>query len=131
MELRPGLSQQQTMKLTMTQELSQAIALLQYSSVELVDFLENKALENPLLQIKKSQRDVVRPKKKGNGKNSNDKAWIEQLSDQRFTLADHLTPQIQDLSISPKQKQLLNHYIFHLDDNGYFTWRPAGNSESI
>lgn len=122
MDLRPGLTQQQTMKLTMTQELSQAIALLQYSSLELVDFLENKALENPLLQIKKSQKEMFQPKKKGNGKSSSqDKAWIEQISDQRFTLTDHLKPQIQDLKISAKQTQLLTHYIFHLDDNGYFT----------
>ena len=39
------------LKLTMTQELSQAIALLQYSSQEISAFFEEKALENPLLQI--------------------------------------------------------------------------------
>jgi RNA polymerase sigma-54 factor len=121
MDLRPGLSQQQTLKLTMTQELSQAIALLQYSSIELVDFLENKALENPLLQIKKSGAEMYQPKKKGNGSKANDKAWIEQISDQRFTIADHLLPQIQDIKMSPKERQIVAHYIFHLDDNGYFT----------
>lgn len=48
MNLKAGLWQQQTMKLTMTQELTQAIALLQYSTQELSAFLESKALENPL-----------------------------------------------------------------------------------
>ena len=51
MNLNQGLWQQQTIKLSMTQELSQPIALLQYSSQELTEFLEEKALENPLLQI--------------------------------------------------------------------------------
>lgn len=48
MDLKAGLWQQQTLKLAMTQELTQAIALLQYSAQELSSFLENKALENPL-----------------------------------------------------------------------------------
>ena len=51
MNLNQGLWQQQTIKLSMTQELSQAIELLQYSAQELSEFLEEKALENPLLQI--------------------------------------------------------------------------------
>lgn len=50
MNLKAGLWQQQTMKLTMTQELTQAIALLQYSTQELSAFLESKALDNPLLK---------------------------------------------------------------------------------
>lgn len=35
----------------MTQELKQAIELLQYSTQELVSFLEEKAIENPLIQL--------------------------------------------------------------------------------
>ncbi|MGJ7920205.1 RNA polymerase factor sigma-54 [Neobacillus sp. LXY-4] len=127
MDLRAGLSQQQSLKLSMTQELSQAIALLQYSAIELVDFLENKALENPLLHIKSRKAEVYQPKAKGQSQKSNDKAWIEQISDQRFTLADHLFPQIQDMKMSPFQKRVVTHYIYHLDDNGYFT----GNLQDI
>ena len=44
MNLNQGLWQQQTIKLSMTQELSQAIELLQYSAQELSEFLEEKAL---------------------------------------------------------------------------------------
>ena len=51
MNVNQGLWQQQTIKVSMTQELSQAIELLQYSAQELSEFLEEKALENPLLQI--------------------------------------------------------------------------------
>lgn len=35
----------------MTQELKQAIELLQYSTQELTSFLEAKATENPLIQL--------------------------------------------------------------------------------
>ena len=47
--MKAGLFQQQTLKMAMTQELTQSIALLQYSTQELSTFLENKMLENPLL----------------------------------------------------------------------------------
>ncbi|WP_147534049.1 RNA polymerase factor sigma-54 [Bacillus marasmi] len=131
MDLRPGLSQQQTLKLSMTQELSQAIALLQYSSIELVDFLENKALENPLLQIKNTT-EVYQRKKKGNGSSTvNDKSWIEQISDQRFTLTDHLMPQILDMKTTTVKRKILAHYIYHLDDNGYFTGDLQEISEQL
>ena len=40
MNVNQGLWQQQTIKLSMTQELSQAIALLQYSAQELLNFLK-------------------------------------------------------------------------------------------
>ena len=62
MNLKPGLWQQQTVKLAMTQELKQAITLLQYSSIELHEFLENKALENPLMQIETPNVEVIDPR---------------------------------------------------------------------
>ncbi|MBP2240317.1 DNA-directed RNA polymerase specialized sigma54-like protein [Cytobacillus eiseniae] len=61
MNLQAGLWQQQTLKLTMTQELTQAIALLQYNAQELSAFLENKALENPLLQIEPGNVQAMDP----------------------------------------------------------------------
>ena len=62
MNINQGLWQQQTIKLTMTQELSQAIALLQYSSQEIAAFLEEKALENPLLQIESLKEQSMDPR---------------------------------------------------------------------
>jgi RNA polymerase sigma-54 factor len=121
MDLRAGLSQQQTLKLTMTQELSQAIQLLQYSAVELIDFLENKALENPLLKVENHNGELYRRKKNGHGPKTDEKAWIEQIGDQRFTLADHVFPQVQVMKISPMQQKIVAHCIYHLDSNGYFT----------
>ena len=60
--LKPGLWQQQTVKLAMTQELRQAIALLQYSSIELHEFLESKELENPLMQLETTNVAVMDPR---------------------------------------------------------------------
>ena len=62
MDLRAGLRQQQTIKLSMTQELTQAITLLQYSAQELIEFLENKAIENPLLQVEAGNISTMDPR---------------------------------------------------------------------
>lgn len=118
MDLNAGLWQQQTQKLTMTQELSQAIALLQFSALELGDFLEDKMLDNPLLNIKKQNVELYRPKKQ---QRAEDKSWIEQIGDHRYTLADHLLPQLHDIHVTSTEKKIITYMIHHLDDNGYFT----------
>lgn len=46
-----GLFQQQSMNLVMTTELRQAIAILQVPSFELTSYLQEQALENPLIEI--------------------------------------------------------------------------------
>lgn len=114
MNLKTGLWQQQTLKLAMTQELTQAIALLQYSAQELTDFLENKALENPLLTIERRQRKK---------RMKTDKAqadWIEQIADTTFSLEDYLIPQLNIKNYSMKQLKIIKMVISDLDENGYF-----------
>lgn len=43
--------QQQTQKLAMTQQLQQSIQVLQYNSEELLAFVENQAMGNPLVEV--------------------------------------------------------------------------------
>lgn len=52
MDMKAGLFQEQSLKLNMTQELKQAITLLQYSSMELASYIEDLTLENPLIDVK-------------------------------------------------------------------------------
>lgn len=50
------LSQEQSLKITMSQGLSQAISLLQYSSIEILNFLQEQAESNPLIDMDKQER---------------------------------------------------------------------------
>ena len=50
-QLSHSQKQNQTQKLAMTQQLQQSIQVLQFSSEELHAFIENEALENPLLGV--------------------------------------------------------------------------------
>ncbi|UTW68590.1 hypothetical protein KHA80_13635 [Anaerobacillus sp. HL2] len=52
-----GLYQQQSMKLVMTNELRQAITLLQYSTQELVSYMEATTARKPLLELNENCKD--------------------------------------------------------------------------
>jgi RNA polymerase sigma-54 factor len=125
MNLNAGLWQQQTLKLNMTQELTQAIALLQYTAQELTAFLENKALENPLLQIEPGNvqpmdplKDRSRQKQKRSVKGSDD--WIENIADNSITLEEQLISQLNLKKHSNEQLKIIRYLIHNLDVNGYF-----------
>ena len=122
--LNQGLWQQQTIKLTMTQELSQAIALLQYSSQELSEFLEEKALENPLLQVESFKVQSMDPRydsvKKARMKFQIDKQnWLEQISKKEISIADYLNAQIDFCFYDKRIKGIVEFLINSLDENGY------------
>jgi RNA polymerase sigma-54 factor len=51
MKMNMNLNMVQTQKLVMTAELKQAIEILQYSSAELKDFLQEELMTNPVLQL--------------------------------------------------------------------------------
>lgn len=113
MDLKTGLWQQQSLKLVMTQELTQAIALLQYSAQELTSFLENKALENPLLTVENTSF-------RSHGRPENDKTdWIEQIADKSFSLEKYLLSQLDVKYNSMDLIDIIKKLIRNLDESGY------------
>ncbi|RFU63880.1 RNA polymerase factor sigma-54 [Peribacillus glennii] len=123
MDMRAGLFQQQTLKLAMTQELSQAIALLQYSAQELTSFLENKSLDNPLISLEYPGSLSVRQrgeKVKGNRPAKHDpKYWIEQIGQETQTLETHLLSQLKPGQLSNDRLKVFLLLIRNIDENGY------------
>ncbi|WP_404329839.1 RNA polymerase factor sigma-54 [Mesobacillus maritimus] len=126
MDLKPGLWQKQTMKLAMTQELTQAIALLQYSSQELVTFLEEKAIENPLLQVEQKNirsldrtRDFKKKSRSTSSQNRETQNWIEQIAEKSGSLREHLFFQINLLRLTDQERKIVHYFIDTIDENGY------------
>ncbi|WP_050616389.1 RNA polymerase factor sigma-54 [Bacillus testis] len=121
MHAKIGLFQQQTLKLAMTQELSQAIALLQYSSQELSSFLDERATENPLITIE--SREAVFDGRKGTNKQigtqTNKGNWIEQIGYVNDTLEDHLLSQLPPDYFGSRERKQFLHLVNCLDENGY------------
>ncbi|MFC4800007.1 RNA polymerase factor sigma-54 [Neobacillus sp. GCM10023253] len=123
MNFKPGLWQQQTLKLTMTQELSQAIALLQYSAQELTAFLENKALENPLVQIENVNERPMNPLLDRNRRKHQkmEKDWIEQIGAKPYSVEEQLISQLNITKLPAAELKAIRYLIQNLDENGYFT----------
>ncbi|MGO2566158.1 MAG: RNA polymerase factor sigma-54, partial [Brochothrix thermosphacta] len=92
--------QEQRQTIKMTQELSQAIAVLQYTKEELTAYLEDKALENPFLDIVVDQKSVLDKNRfketyKEQYKNtSDDYDVIGQLPEKTKNLAQFLHEQV-------------------------------------
>ncbi|MDO7787916.1 RNA polymerase factor sigma-54 [Desulforamulus aquiferis] len=82
-----GLNLEQTQKLIMTPELRQAITVLQMSSIELTEYVEQQVLENPLLETKEydgeraeesNQEEIPEPQAE---KKEFDLDWVEYFQD--------------------------------------------------
>ena len=117
----------------MTQELSQAIALLQYSAQELTTFLEDKVLENPLMQLESGTVKPMNPLIDRNRRKhqKEEKNWIEQIAEKPFSLEEHLLSQLKITNLSTDQLKVIRHLILHLDENGYFVGDLNEISESL
>ncbi|WP_102344917.1 RNA polymerase factor sigma-54 [Bacillus sp. Marseille-P3661] len=130
--MKQELIQHQTTKLVMTTELRQAISLLQYSSAELNQFLQQQAVENPLLDMESISNPTVSLLGKSPNFKSTDsdekQKMILNIADQTSnSLHEHLLNQIAIMRFSVHEKEVLEHLVLSVDDNGYFT----GNLQDV
>jgi RNA polymerase sigma-54 factor len=124
MNLKAGLFQNQQLKLQMTQQLSQAITILQYSTMELNAYLEAKQLENPLIQLDPPKQDPLHQRepytyKRNAGNHEHTVDWYEYVSVSKKTLADALSVQLNLKSLTSLDRKVMEELIYSLDDNGY------------
>ncbi|WP_409251946.1 RNA polymerase factor sigma-54 [Bacillus sp. SCS-153A] len=123
MKLNTGLWQRQSLKLNMTQQLTQAIELLQYSSQELNAYLESKAMENPLLQLESVPYEERNRKRENNGMSID---WIEEVAVQQHSLWEHLTSQLNLKTLTRQDRHALSLLFDSLDENGYLPTNVEG-----
>lgn len=90
----------------MTHELRQAIHLLQYSTLDVRSYLEELALENPLLELKKTNQKDNHPKLISRKSDEKHKA-LENTPNVNGTLKEYVRQQLVDLSLTTRQKKRL------------------------
>ncbi|QHZ45521.1 RNA polymerase factor sigma-54 [Bacillus sp. NSP9.1] len=106
------VQQQQTVKLHLTQGLTQAIQLLQYSLAELNSRLDELSLENPLIERKDT--DIPRSfYHKTNHQLQRDSGTAHE------DLQGALKRQALDLQLSDREKRIFGYLVESLDSNGY------------
>lgn len=118
-----GLWQEQTQKLVMTPELRQAITVLQFSAEELMEYVESKVAENPVieleqtnwLQIIKLQHEEFRVQRSTPAV----EFPMEQMIRASTSLEDTILEQIRLQRVSTEELRLCEYITGHLDSNGY------------
>ncbi|OCA88166.1 RNA polymerase sigma-54 factor [Bacillus sp. FJAT-27225] len=118
MEMHTGLWQHQEIKLSLTQELAQAIALLQYNTQELSSFLEAKALENPLMEVDTTARYRGKKRVSTSERKENDINGLPMEA--HPTLEEHLFSQVPPGELNKFTRLVFKLLILNMDENGYF-----------
>ncbi|WP_236035250.1 RNA polymerase factor sigma-54 [Alkalihalobacterium elongatum] len=131
MRMDVGLFQQQTTGLYMTKELRQAISLLQYSMTELTQYIQEQALENPLIELEENLPvDLLRTKKQGDdidernwesGYREQEVSPLDFVSSDRYNLHDHLLYQARFLNLDEQSYEALCYFILHVNGDGYLS----------
>ncbi len=114
------VQQQQTVKLHLTQGLTQAISMLQYTSAELNSRIDELSMENPLIERK--EPDVPRSfYHKTKHHSYREQTIVPEAADHRETLKSALKRQALDLHLSSREKRIFSYLTESLDSNGYVT----------
>ena len=139
MNLNYGLRLEQSQKLIMTPELRQAIKILQLSSVELTQYVNQVITENPLIEIEARDEDTYTHQEK----KEREIDWEDYLSEMRdlperrspqevkseitfenmvtkgTSLHDYLYSQLGLLSMQQQECRIGRYLIGNIDSSGY------------
>ncbi|MGP7816413.1 RNA polymerase factor sigma-54 [Niallia sp. 01092] len=130
MNLQPTILQYQKAAMVLNHEMLQTISLLAYSTDDLLDYIREQAMENPLIECEQSLQNAVAqgdgdefPRKEKRQQNTSEKNdIIENLKDTNgTTLAEFLLEQARLLKINENDYKKLAYFIYSLNENGYLT----------
>lgn len=113
--MKASLLQEQSLRLTMTQELRQAITMLQYNVQELTEFLYEQSLENPLIELGGFERE----KKKSKSTSKQVENQMEIYSVDSQTIQQHVLDQLQYSQLDAEQRKTASFIIMNMNENGY------------
>lgn len=128
MQLEYGLYQQQTQKLIMTPELRQAITILQFSAIELNEYLQTEIVENPVFEIDAKEQarydflynNYQRSRVVNYNQEDEWSIW-DTIASPKATLEEFLLEQIRFLSLEKQQNDVVKFLAGSLDESGYLS----------
>lgn len=122
MQLQPTLNHQQQLQLHMTPQMLQSMKLLQMTSVELRDYLDEQSVENPFIEVIQPS-DSSRYREAGaRAKAQRRENVLLELADPRQeTLEAVLLSQLRMNGISPEDYRLAAFLIGNLNEDGWLS----------
>ncbi|WP_408955395.1 RNA polymerase factor sigma-54 [Natroniella sp. ANB-PHB2] len=119
MELNYELDIKQEQQLVMTPKLQQAIELLQLSSLELKDYIDDEMMENPLLELEDDYDSSVADY--ANYTTDQEEVNYENFIAKKLTLDEYLRQQLKLVVSDPCEEEIGEQIIGNLDQTGFFT----------
>ncbi|WP_430609911.1 RNA polymerase factor sigma-54 [Enterococcus sp. DIV0876] len=111
--------QKQTQKLAMTQKLQQSIQVLQFSADELIAFIDEQALENPLIEL--GEYDTMILPTKSNQSSDQMMDYLNQIPDQGTSLFEYLIDQVHLNYRDTFLRTIVLFLVESIDLNGFLT----------
>lgn len=124
------LELQQSLQLQMTQELIQAIELLQLNALEMDLLMQREAEENVMLELEEKENEKLdyfidtykknrfQSQKEPTGEDEKEDR-PDQLATESFALKDFLLEQLYDLPLSEEDQKNMVYLIDNVDERGY------------
>lgn len=152
MRLDYGLKLELNQKLVMTPQLRQAIAILQLSSLELAEMVEQELLENPVLEMEEKQTEPSETPEETQDPVSEYFEWADYFNDGTdpgyrtpaeekpslaafvssvSTLQEHLEFQMHLTLLNESARSVGAYLIGCIDDNGYLCGSLAEAAETL
>lgn len=107
--------QKQEQELVMTAELQQSIELLQFSTLELKEYIQEETLDNPLLELESNYGDS------DYAPVNHQEVDYENFVGDKLTLNDYLQKQVNLVVADEQEREIAEYIIGSLDDCGFFT----------
>ncbi len=108
-----NLDIKQNQQLVMTSELRQAIELLQYSSLELNEFINKELLDNPILELDDNYTASTPI-------SSSQEINYENFVSKELSLQEHITNEFYLVATDKLEKKIGKYIIGNLDQSGFF-----------
>lgn len=122
MQLQPALTQQQQIHLHMTPQMLQSMNVLQMSSTDLLNYLEEQAAENPFLEVVHGFDSYRQRKARSRGKDQRREDILLELADPRQeTLEAVLLSQLRMNGIPPEDYPLAAFLVGNLNEDGWLS----------
>ncbi|KPG71198.1 RNA polymerase factor sigma-54 [Enterococcus sp. RIT-PI-f] len=111
--------QKQTQKLAMTQKLQQSIQVLQFSADELIAYIDDQALENPLIELGEYDTPIIPAKSSQSSDQMMD--YLSQIPDQQTSLFEYLIEQVHLNYRDTFLRTIVLFLVESIDLNGFLT----------
>lgn len=113
-ELNYDLNLEQEQEIVMTPKMQQAVKLLQLSTLELTEFIQEEVMENPLLELEDNY-------KYQSSCEQGERVDYKKFVAKEISLEEHLLTQLKMVVEDDKELEIGQYIIGNLDRSGFFT----------